>query len=421
MKKLFIALTAVLLLSISVFAQFHSSLFIASGTLNGVNLDPANPIITVQPGESITGEVSLLADNGWDPNCVAPLAATPSWGEHSSSYWGINSWIPTGQSNHSTSIPTGLTAPTEPGLYYFYFAFRGEMTYANVMSLTSWAHPGGNVWNDGVDVADWNNNQAQSAIDSGYVYTQFLENVYYWTNVPAAAIRVQVGTVPVTLTLTPHNPPIQIPGGGGSFQFDIEIANNDVIDYIIDAWTTVTPPTGGPFTILMRSNMNLTAGGVIGRDDLTQYVPGTALPGDYTYSAFVRDHETWELLAEDSFPFEKLPGDDAPAHDFGWKLFGWDGEEAPAYTHPSSFILHPSSPNPFNPSTVISFELRDAGFVNLVIYDVSGREVARLVDGFQPAGMYQRTFDGSELSSGVYFACLKAEGFSQTRKMLLIK
>ena len=99
-----------------------------------------------------------------------------------------------------------------------------------------------------------------------------------------------------------------------------------------------------------------------------------------------------------------------------------DFSPAQAYeATPSEFALRTSYPNPFNPETVLSFELRAASFVELAVYDIQGREVARLVDGFHSAGMYQRTFDGAGLASGVYFACLQAEGFSQTRKLLLIK
>ena len=89
--------------------------------------------------------------------------------------------------------------------------------------------------------------------------------------------------------------------------------------------------------------------------------------------------------------------------------------------HPYEFTLLPAYPNPFNPVTNLQFIIPKAGKVTLTIYNIQGREIVSLIDGFQPAGIYQRTFDASELSSGVYFACLKAEGFSQTRKLLLMK
>ena len=85
------------------------------------------------------------------------------------------------------------------------------------------------------------------------------------------------------------------------------------------------------------------------------------------------------------------------------------------------FALRQNYPNPFNPTTAISCQLPAASHVELIVYDVIGREVARMVEGFQPAGVYQRTFDPSGLSSGIYFARLQADGFSQTRKLLFIK
>ncbi|NQS97269.1 MAG: T9SS type A sorting domain-containing protein [candidate division Zixibacteria bacterium] len=226
----------------------------------------------------------------------------------------------------------------------------------------------------------------------------------------------------VTLTLTPHSPPIVIPSGGGSFQFDLEISNTTIFAYIIDVWTDVTLPDGTLYPIAIRENVDLSAGGIIVREDMTQFVPPGAPTGTYSYNAYVQDHITLELLSEDSFPFEKLPGADSPNHNFGWTLDGFDGEEAPIYPHPSSFVLHPCNPNPFNPTTAISYQLRAASFVKLVVYDVMGREVARLADGWKSAGSYEVAFNASELTSGVYFARLTtASGFQQTQKLLLVK
>ena len=86
-----------------------------------------------------------------------------------------------------------------------------------------------------------------------------------------------------------------------------------------------------------------------------------------------------------------------------------------------SFSLMPPFPNPFNSVTTLRFSLQKAVYVSMSIYDIEGSEIACLINSFQPAGIYQRTFDASGLASGVYFVCLKAEGFSQTQKLLLIK
>jgi hypothetical protein len=88
---------------------------------------------------------------------------------------------------------------------------------------------------------------------------------------------------------------------------------------------------------------------------------------------------------------------------------------------PREYALSQNYPNPFNPATTISYDLRSAGRVTLRVYDVLGREVATLVDGYQGAGTYTRTFDASRLSSGVYFYRLQSGSFVNTKKMVLAK
>ncbi|MBU1937256.1 T9SS type A sorting domain-containing protein, partial [bacterium] len=78
-------------------------------------------------------------------------------------------------------------------------------------------------------------------------------------------------------------------------------------------------------------------------------------------------------------------------------------------------------PNPFNPSTRITFDLKKAGHVSLKVFDLLGREVAILVDEVHPAGIHNATFDGSDLPSGIYFYRLQAGDFVQTKKMVLLK
>ena len=77
--------------------------------------------------------------------------------------------------------------------------------------------------------------------------------------------------------------------------------------------------------------------------------------------------------------------------------------------------------NPFNPITTIEYSLPKSGEVTLIVYNLLGDEVARLVDGFQPAGEYNTTWNASNIASGIYFYRLKAGDFVQTRKMVLLK
>ncbi|MEW6196983.1 MAG: T9SS type A sorting domain-containing protein, partial [Bacteroidota bacterium] len=78
-------------------------------------------------------------------------------------------------------------------------------------------------------------------------------------------------------------------------------------------------------------------------------------------------------------------------------------------------------PNPFNPTTLIKFTIKQSGKVTLKVFDVLGREVAELLNTYHGAGSYEIPFDGSNLPSGVYFYNLTANGKSLTKKMMLLK
>lgn len=88
---------------------------------------------------------------------------------------------------------------------------------------------------------------------------------------------------------------------------------------------------------------------------------------------------------------------------------------------PREFVLRQNFPNPFNPTTTIEFALPHAGFATLKIYDLLGREVASVVEGNLEARWYQVTWNAGNLASGVYLYTLAAPGFSDTRKLLLMK
>ncbi|NUO19745.1 T9SS type A sorting domain-containing protein [bacterium] len=88
---------------------------------------------------------------------------------------------------------------------------------------------------------------------------------------------------------------------------------------------------------------------------------------------------------------------------------------------PSTFMLYPNYPNPFNPATTLQFDLAKAGVVKLAVFDVLGKEVARLVDGRMSAGAHSVEFDGEKFASGVYFARLSVGSLAMARKMVLLK
>ncbi len=93
---------------------------------------------------------------------------------------------------------------------------------------------------------------------------------------------------------------------------------------------------------------------------------------------------------------------------------------------PSAFRLMQNYPNPFNPTTMIGYQLPMVSVVTLKVYDVLGREVAMVVNGMEQAGTHSVRFDGSRLSSGVYFYTLLARGadgsvFRSTKKLVFLK
>jgi len=89
--------------------------------------------------------------------------------------------------------------------------------------------------------------------------------------------------------------------------------------------------------------------------------------------------------------------------------------------YPSSFQLSQNYPNPFNPTTTINYSIPESGFVTIKIYDVLSKEIRILVSEEKSAGIYSIKFDGSSLSSGIYFYRMQTNNFSQTKKLLLLK
>jgi hypothetical protein len=102
-------------------------------------------------------------------------------------------------------------------------------------------------------------------------------------------------------------------------------------------------------------------------------------------------------------------------------------EGGPERSIPKRFLIGEGYPNPFNPQTKLSYELAGPGHVVIAVYDLAGREIARLVDEDQQAGYYDRVWDADNRSSGVYYARIVVtdqsgrELFVASRKLLLLK
>ncbi len=88
---------------------------------------------------------------------------------------------------------------------------------------------------------------------------------------------------------------------------------------------------------------------------------------------------------------------------------------------PVSYGISQNYPNPSNPSSVIEFQVPNSSNVKIVVYDIEGKEIKTIADGYYEAGYHSAKFDGSNLASGVYFYRIQSVGYSKTLKLILIK
>ncbi|WP_456427271.1 choice-of-anchor Q domain-containing protein [Rhodocaloribacter sp.] len=225
----------------------------------------------------------------------------------------------------------------------------------------------------------------------------------------------------VLVTLLPANLPIEIPPEGGFFDFTVELTNETNTPQTVDYWTTVVGPdierTKGPFSIMLAATETKSR-------SLTQQVPGLAPAGDYTYSAFVGAF-SGGAIASDNFDFIKLTGvsKGGGRNPTDWTLIIHAASPitAQSATLPEEVSLAQNYPNPFNPGTEIRYALPEASFVRLLVYDVMGREVVRLVEGIEEAGLHAVRFDAANLTSGLYVYRLEVGAKTVARTMILLQ
>lgn len=111
----------------------------------------------------------------------------------------------------------------------------------------------------------------------------------------------------------------------------------------------------------------------------------------------------------------------APSANFRFTVSSPIGITPVSNNAPIKFALMQNYPNPFNPSTRIRFDIAKSSNVTLKIYDASGKEVLKVTDAFMNAGSYSFEWNASRFASGIYFYKLTADGFTDVKKMILIK
>ncbi len=106
------------------------------------------------------------------------------------------------------------------------------------------------------------------------------------------------------------------------------------------------------------------------------------------------------------------------------RVLRWEQEvrvDPHAHSGPSSFVLYPNHPNPFNPHTTLRFSVPEEGHVLLEVFDLLGRRVSRLIDGRVKAGEHQMVWHAGQMPGGVYFCRLQAGGQVLRSKLVLVK
>ncbi|MFH1735151.1 MAG: T9SS type A sorting domain-containing protein, partial [bacterium] len=231
----------------------------------------------------------------------------------------------------------------------------------------------------------------------------------------------------IDLELVPVFPNIQIPAGGGEFDYWILASNNTLTSMEIDSWIYCSDARGveldhfiGPRSKLLEPGQSQFL--------VTQLVDGSFSPGIYTYVLNIGEFPG-TVWASGSLNFEKLdnlcsdnyPVDGAP------NPFDEITSNQPLATNHWLATAHP---NPFNPYTTISFDLPVASQVTLNVFDIHGRRVGigLAASGAYGAptrrynpGQHSITFDGSNLTSGIYLYRLEAGEYSAVGKMVLLK
>lgn len=254
-----------------------------------------------------------------------------------------------------------------------------------------------------------------------YNYRVRAENVQGWGIYGNVEDIEVTGSGPdLTVEFEPVNPPINVTRGG-HFRYIAMVTNGENNAQTADCWIGLRIPDGRPYGPLdIFYDVPFGANSTRTFSNLRQVVPGYAPLGDYLYIGYIGEYPS-TIYDSSYFDFTVIAGEgDGSAGT--WAVYGWPGSEKEnAGTIPTVTGLNGNYPNPFNATTRISFDMAEAGNVNLKIYNITGQLIETLADGHVEAGRHSIEWDASGYSSGLYFYRLTAGENVFTRRMTLLK
>jgi len=205
-------------------------------------------------------------------------------------------------------------------------------------------------------------------------------------------------------------------------------ANPNVDEYWFDA-STYTGGSGG-FDLIFYSD-SLQSGQPTNNTDKLMYCFSNSTQTTFSTPVQISEHSPgWSSKGYVPSLME------IPTLDAGAVWVGLDGSSKKLYFDryslttkirnqnnevPQKYSLEQNYPNPFNPTTNIKFSIPKNGFVTLKVFDIMGREISTLISREMGAGSYSFDWNASSYSSGIYFYKIEVNGFSETRKMMLVK
>ncbi len=215
------------------------------------------------------------------------------------------------------------------------------------------------------------------------------------------------------IVMHPYDPPVVVPQCG-SFRYTGILKNNYGMPGTVDVWIEI----GGLYEARKFLNIPIEGNQEIIVENIRQRVPCWVPPDVYSYCVYVGDYPD-DVIDSYCFNFTVTEAFAGGGGVNEWQVDAWFDYEAVSKSSTTSVLSN--TPNPFNATTSIMFNLTEETEVKLEVYDLLGRRVATLADGAYNAGEHSVTWDASDYSSGVYFYRLEAGDEVFTKRMTLLK